>query len=114
MQRPPLNVRPAWWLKPVNALLAPFGGRFGEEGSFDAALRAASSASGLPWIPDEPFLADMRVLHDAWQAVPDLTPVGRFALWNEIRRRLETRLRMLHLLDAHPVDRPVFLTSSSS
>ncbi|WP_306366805.1 sulfotransferase [Nocardiopsis sp. CC223A] len=116
MERPSESVRPVWWLEPVNALLAPFAGRFGDGGSFDAALRAASSRSGLPWLPDEPFLADMRFLHEAWQAVPDLTPVGRFALQSEIRRRLETRLRMLHLLDARPevaaepVDRPVFIT----
>ncbi|MFL1381017.1 sulfotransferase family protein [Nocardiopsis protaetiae] len=116
MERPPANVRPAWWLKPVNGLLAPFEGRFGGEGSFDAALRAASSRSGLPWPPDEPFLSGMKVLHDAWQAAPDLTPLGRFSLQTEIRRRLERRLRMLHLLDARPeiaaqtVDRPVFIT----
>ncbi|MFY7066528.1 sulfotransferase family protein [Nocardiopsis changdeensis] len=116
MERPSQSVRPAWWLEPVNALLAPFEGRSGDGGSFDAALRAASSRSGLPRLPDEPFLSDLKVLHDAWQTSPDLTPVGRFALRSEIRRRLETRLRMLHLLDARPevaaetVDRPVFIT----
>ncbi|PDP85883.1 sulfotransferase family protein [Glycomyces fuscus] len=112
-----MNVRQAWWLNPVNALLDPLGKRFGAfEGTFDAMLREASARSGLPWPSDEPFLSEMRVLHDAWQAVPGLTPVGRIGLRSEIRRRLETRLRMLHLLDANPgvaaqpVERPVFIT----
>ncbi|MFC9087698.1 MULTISPECIES: sulfotransferase family protein [Nocardiopsis] len=112
-----MNVRQAWWLNPVNALLDPLGKRFGASGgTFDAMLREASARSGLPWPSDEPFLSEMRVLHDAWQAVPGLTPVGRIGLRSEIRRRLETRLRMLHLLDANPgvaaqpVERPVFIT----
>ncbi|MGW9351096.1 sulfotransferase family protein [Nocardiopsis flavescens] len=116
MDRPPAHVRPAWWLKPVNALLSPFGGRSGAAESFDATLRAASTRSGLPWPSDEPFLSELRFLHDSWEAAPDLTPVGRFSLRTEIGRRLERRLRMLHLLDARPevaagaVDRPVFIT----
>lgn len=112
-----MNVYPAWWMSPVNALLTPWEKVSGTaEEAFDAALRAASSRSGLAWPSDETFLSDMRVLSDAWNAVPGLTPIGRISLRSEIRRRLETRLRMLHLLDAHPevadepVDRPVFIT----
>ncbi|WP_017569493.1 sulfotransferase family protein [Nocardiopsis halotolerans] len=112
-----MNVQHAWWLNPVNTLLGPFGRWLGaSEGTFDAMLREVSSRSGLPWPSDETFLADTRVLHDAWQAVPGLTPVGRISVRGEIRRRLETRLRMLHLLDANPevaaepVERPVFIT----
>ncbi|MFD3685651.1 sulfotransferase family protein [Nocardiopsis sp. NPDC058631] len=113
-----MNVHHAWWVNPVNALMDPFERRFGAaaEEVFDDALRAASFRSGLPWPSDEPFLSGIRVLSDAWQAVPGVTPLGRIGLRSEIRRRLETRLRMLHLLDANPeveeepVDRPVFIT----
>ncbi|OLT29606.1 hypothetical protein BJF83_10695 [Nocardiopsis sp. CNR-923] len=105
-------------MHPVNALIAPAAGRRprSPERSFEAAMRAASRTSGLPWLTDEPFLSDLRVLHDAWHEVPDLTPIGRIAVQAEIRRHLATRLRMLHLLDVHPevaeepIDRPVVIT----
>ncbi|MCY9784074.1 sulfotransferase [Nocardiopsis sp. EMB25] len=113
-----MNVRPTWWVHPVNTLIAPVAGRrpHPAERSFDAATRAAAQRTGLTWPVDEPFLSDLRVLHEAWHAVPDLTPIGRVSVQAEIRRRLETRLRMLHLLDVHPevadepIDRPVFIT----
>ncbi|CAL9424974.1 sulfotransferase family protein [Nocardiopsis dassonvillei] len=112
-----MNVHHPWWMNPVNTLLRPFDNSLGAaEGAFDAMLAEASASSGLPWPSDEPFLSDTRVLHDAWQAVPGVTPIGRIGLRGEVRRRLETRLRMLHLLDANPevaaqpVERPVFIT----
>ena len=116
MKRPSEGVRPAWWLDPVNVLLSPCAGRSGGEGSFDALLRAVSSRSGLPWLPDDAFLSDMRFLHESWQSAPGLTPAGGLAFQSEVRRRLDTRLRMLHLLDVHlevtaqTIDRPVFIT----
>ncbi|GAB2493170.1 sulfotransferase family protein [Nocardiopsis aegyptia] len=113
-----MNARPAWWVAPVNALLTPVTrSRFRDPArAFEAAERAASDRSGLPWPKDREFRSELRFLSDAWLSAPGITPLGRLSVQNEVERRLETRLRLLHLFDARPetadqvVDRPVFIT----
>ncbi|WP_304451722.1 sulfotransferase [Nocardiopsis sp. YSL2] len=113
-----MNARPAWWVAPVNTLLAPATrSRFRDPArAFEAAERAAAHRSGLPWPADREFRSEMRFLSDAWLSAPGITSLGRLSVQNEVERRLETRLRLLHLFDARPevadqvVDRPVFIT----
>ncbi|WP_233570806.1 sulfotransferase [Nocardiopsis sp. Huas11] len=113
-----MNARPAWWVAPVNTVLRPtVGSRSRDPGrAFEAAERAAADRSGLPWPADREYLSETRFLSDAWLSVPGITPLGRLSVQSEVQRRLETRLRLLHLFDARPevadqvVDRPVFIT----
>jgi hypothetical protein len=113
-----VHVRQARWVPAANALLGPVTkARFRDPArAFAAARRAASDRSGLPWPSDREFLSGMRVLSDAWLTAPGLTAIGRLSVVNDVERRLENRLRLLHLFDARPevadqtVDRPVFIT----
>ncbi|WP_231640860.1 sulfotransferase [Nocardiopsis sp. NRRL B-16309] len=113
-----MNARPAWWVAPANTLLTPATrSRFRDPArAFEAAERAAADRSGLPWPRDREFRSRMRFLSDAWLSAPGVTPLGRLSVQNEVERRLETRLRLLHLFEARPevadqvVDRPVFIT----
>ncbi|MFI5844776.1 sulfotransferase family protein [Catenuloplanes sp. NPDC051500] len=105
--------RPASWVGALNAVLGPVSPR----ASIETAQRTASRRTGLPArTDDQVFVDDMRVLADAIRAAPALSPIGRLGTQEELTRRLETRLRMRHLLDqdpsvAHrPVDRPIIIT----
>ncbi|MDR7320634.1 hypothetical protein J2S44_000884 [Catenuloplanes niger] len=97
----------------MNAVLGPVS----PAASMEAAQHAASRRSGLPArADDQSFVDDLRVLCEAIGAAPALSPIGRLGTQEELTRRLETRLRMRHLLDRdpgvaeRPVDRPILVT----
>ncbi|MDP9793082.1 hypothetical protein J2S43_001594 [Catenuloplanes nepalensis] len=97
----------------MNAVLGPVS----RPASIEAAKKAAYRRSGLPPLAgDQAFVDDLRVLCDAIRAAPALSPIGRLGTQQELTRRLETRLRMRHLLDQDPgvaervIERPIFIT----
>jgi hypothetical protein len=109
--------RLAWWLGPVNTLLAPAArrGQRRPEASFGALEARAARRTGLPGRADAEFLADLRVLHDSFLAVRELSFTGLAGVRAELLRHLGNRLRVRAYLDAYPqvasvpVPRPVFV-----
>jgi hypothetical protein len=90
-------------------------GRRRPESSFGALQARAARRTGLSEPADPQFLADMRVLHDSFLAVPELSFMGLAGIRAELARHLSNRLRVRELLRAHPqitsaaVSRPVFV-----
>jgi hypothetical protein len=109
--------RVAWWVGPLNGLMTPAArrGRRRPESSFRALQAQAARRTGLPEPADPHFLADMRVLHTSFLAVPELSFMGLAGIRAELARHLSNRLRVRELLRAHPqitsapVSRPVFV-----
>jgi hypothetical protein len=107
----------AWWLGPVNTLLAPVEWRRpATPVGFARLVRAAAHRTGAADLPPDPAFQDgMRVLYEALLTAP-LTPIGRAGARDEIGRRLANRYGLRRLLDRHPdvaalpVDRPVVVT----
>jgi hypothetical protein len=75
----------------------------------------AARRTGVPEQPDPQFLADLQVLHQSFQAVPELSFMGWYGVRAEVLRHLENRLRLRQCLTAcpeiaaQPVPRPVFV-----
>src|SRR5215472_8148564 len=90
-------------------------GRCRPESSFRALQARAARRTGLPEPVDPQFLADLRVLHAAFLAVPELSFMGLAGIRAELARHLSNRLRVRELLRANPqitsapVLRPVFV-----
>jgi Sulfotransferase family len=109
--------RVAWWVGPVNGLMTPAARRGWRrpESSFRALQARAAARTGLPEPADPQFLADLRVLHAAFLAVPELSFMGLAGINAELARHLSNRLRVRALLRANPqitsapVPRPVFV-----
>jgi hypothetical protein len=107
----------AWWVGPVNGLMTPAArrGRRRPESSFRALQAWAARRTGLPEPADPQFLADLRVLHAAFLAVPELSFMGLAGIRAELARHLSNRLRVRELLRANPqitstaLPRPVFV-----
>ncbi|WP_285686524.1 sulfotransferase [Actinoplanes sp. NBRC 103695] len=100
-----MTVHRAWWVRPLNAVLAPAVG-----GRHERATGTPPTLDGPPGPGD--FAGGMRVLHDALTAAP-LTPIGQCGARSEVRRRLvnEDALRRLPPeVFAQPVDRPIVVT----
>jgi hypothetical protein len=110
--------RVAWWVGPVNGLMAPAAqrGRRRPESSFRALQARAAARTGLAEPADPQFLADLQVLHDSFLAVPDLSFMGLAGIRAELARHLSNCLRVREYLRTHPqiaaapVPRPVFVT----
>jgi hypothetical protein len=111
----------AWWIGPVNGLLAPATRRECRSPgpSFDvleerAARRAGEAERADPEDPD--FAVGLRVLYESFLAVPELSFTGLAGIRSEVSRHLRNRLRVRACLRAHPqitaapVLRPVFVT----
>ena len=109
--------RVAWWVGPVNGLMTPAArrGRRRPESSFRALQARAARRTGLREPADPQFLADLRVLHASFLAVPELSFIGLSGIRAELARHLSNRLRVRELLRANPqitsapVPRPVFV-----
>jgi len=107
----------ARWVGPVNGLMTPAArrGRRRPESSFRALQARAARRTGFPEPADPQFLADLRVLHAAFLAVPELSFMGLAGIRAELARHLSNRLRVRELLRANPqitstpVPRPVFV-----
>ena len=87
--------RLAWWVRPANELVAP-AARWGQRspGSSCGELQAwAARRTGVPEQPDPQFLADLRVLHQWFQTVPELSFTGWYGVRAEVLRHLENRVR---------------------
>src|SRR5215831_8298635 len=90
-------------------------GRHRPESSFRALQARAARRTGLPEPADPQFLADLRVLHASFLAVPELSFIGLSGIRAELARHLSNRLRVRELLRANPqiasapVPRPVFV-----
>jgi hypothetical protein len=90
-------------------------GRRRPESSFRALQERAARRTGLPEPADPQFLADLRVLHASFLAVPELSFIGLAGIRAELARHLSNRLRVSELLRANPqiattpVPRPVFV-----
>src|SRR5689334_10737401 len=99
-----MGPKPAWWVRPTNAVLRPMVGvKFrSASASFDALVLAACRKAGLPSLPDADFVDGIRRVHDAFHDAEHLTPIGRLGVQDELVRRLESRIRLLHLLRQHP------------
>lgn len=108
----------AWWVGPVNGLMAPATQRVRRrpESSFGALQARAATRTGLPEPADPQFVADLQVLHDSFLAVPELSFIGLAGIRAELARQLSNFLRVREYLRAHPqiaaapVPRPVFVT----
>ena len=109
--------RLAWWVRPANVLMAP-AARWGQRStrsSFGELRWRAARRAGVPEQPDPQFLADLQVLHQSFQAVPELSFMGWYGVRAELLRHLENRLRLRQCLAARPeiaaqpVPRPVFV-----
>ena len=114
----------AWWVGPVNGLLAPATRRgCRSPGPSFAALeeRAARRArvaerAGPPDPAEAEFVDDLRVLHDSFLAARDLSFIGLFGARLEVFRHLRNWLRVRASLRTHaeiaaaPVRQPVFVT----
>ena len=109
--------RLAWWVRPANVLLAPaaWWGRRSPSSSFSQLRARAARRTGVPEQPDPQFLTDLRVLHQSFQAVPELSFMGWYGVRAELLRHLENQLRLGQRLTAcpqiaaQPVPRPVFV-----
>jgi sulfotransferase family protein len=107
----------AWWVGPVNGLMtsAARRGRRRPESSFRALQARTARRTGLPEPADPQFLADLRVLHAAFLAVPELSFMGLAGIRAELARHLSNRLWVRELLRANPqitstaLPRPVFV-----
>jgi hypothetical protein len=68
----------AWWLRPVNAMLLPVEQvrRRSASAAFAEIERAAARRAGSLATRDPQFHAGMRVLHDAFHAATEVTPIG--------------------------------------
>ncbi len=110
--------RPAWWVRPANAVLLPAQRARSRPAAtaFAELQRAAVRRAGTSVPADPDFHAGMRVLHDAFQAAAEVTPIGRLGMRAELTRRLANHHGLRDLLARHPevsrisVDRPVFVT----
>jgi hypothetical protein len=109
--------RLAWWVSPANELMAP-AARWSQRStrsSFGELRARAARRAGVPEQPDPQFLADLQVLHQSFQAVPELSFLGWYGVRAELLRHLENRLRLRQCLAAcpqiaaQPVPRPVFV-----
>ncbi len=111
----------AWWIGPVNGLLAPVTRReCRSPGPSFAVLeeRAARRAGEAERADPEglEFAAGLRVLYESFLAVPELSFTGLAGIRSEVSRHLRNRLRVRARLRAHPeitaapVVRPVFVT----
>src|SRR5260370_188569 len=91
------------------------GGQGRTESSFRALEAGGARRTGLPEPTDPQFLADLRVLHASFLAVPELSFMGLAGILAELGRHLRNRLRVRELLRANPqitsapVPRPVFV-----
>jgi hypothetical protein len=107
--------RLAWWVRPVNTLMAPavWRGRRRPGPSFGALAERAARRAGLPGPAeaDAEFVADLRVPHESFLAVRDLSFIGLAGIRAELLRHLGNRLRVRAYLQiaAAPVPRPVFV-----
>ncbi len=116
-EAPVASGRVAWWVGPVNGLMIPAArrGQRRPESSFRALQARAARRTGLPEPADPQFLADLRVLHASFLAVPELSFTGLAGILAELARHLRNRLRVRELLRASPqitsapVPRPVFV-----
>jgi sulfotransferase family protein len=111
----------AWWVGPVNGLLAPATRRGcrSPERSFAALEERAARRAGVAG-PVEPaeaeFAADLRVLYESFLAARELSFSGLFGARLEVFRHLRNGLRVRALVRAHPeiaeapVRQPVFVT----
>jgi Sulfotransferase family len=105
----------ARWVPAANRLLEPGvrRARHASAGSFDALQARAARRSGVAEPADPGFLADLRVLHDSFMAVPELSFMGLISVRTELLRHLRNWLRVREFLRAHPqvaevpVQRPV-------
>jgi Sulfotransferase family len=111
------NGRVAWWVGPVNELMAAAArrGRGRPESSFRVLQARAAARTGLPEEADPQFLADLRVLHASFVTVPELSFIGLAGIRAELLRHLCNRLRVRQYLRARPdiaaapVPEPVFV-----
>ncbi len=77
--------------------------------------RWVPAVNGLREPADPRFLADLRVLHDSFMSVPELSFMGLASVRVELRRHLGNWLSMREYLRAYPqiasvpVERPVFV-----
>lgn len=109
--------RVARWVPAVNAMLDPAARRARRRsaGSFDALRERAAKRSGVAQPADPGFLADLRVLHDSFLAVPELSFMGLVSVRTELVRHMRNWLRVREYLRVHPeaartpVLRPVFV-----
>jgi len=109
--------RVAWWVRPVNGLMAPAArrGRRRPGSSFGALQARADARTGLPGQADPQFLADLQVLHASFLAVPELSFMGLAGIRAELVRHLSNRLLVSEYLRANPqitaapVPQPVFV-----
>lgn len=88
--------RLAWWVRPVNTLMAPAArrGRRRPGPSFSALEARAARRTGVPERADPEFRADLRVLHESFLAVQDLSFIGLAGVRAELLRHLSNRLRV--------------------
>ncbi len=114
----------AWWVGPVNGLLAPATRRgCRSPGPSFAALeeraarRAGVTGQAGPADPQEAeFAGDLRVLYESFLAARELSFSGLFGARLEVFRHLRNGLRVRALMRAHPeiakapVRQPVFVT----
>jgi hypothetical protein len=108
--------RPAWWMGAVNGLMAPVTRSGLRPGwSFCALEARASRRAGTPGLADPEFLADLRVLHEAFLGVRELSFTGLAGLRAELLRHMVNRIRVRRYLAvnpqaaAAPVRQPVFV-----
>src|SRR5260370_11124866 len=103
-EAPVASGRVAWWVGPVNGLMIPAArrGQRRPESSFRALQARAARRTGLPEPADPQFLADLRVLHASFLAVPELSFTGLAGILPELPRHLRNPLRVRELLRATP------------
>lgn len=110
--------RRAWWVGPTNVLLLPAERARSRSAAaaFAGLQRAAVRRAGTCLPPDPEFHAGMRVLHDAFHAAVEVTPIGRLGMRAELTRRMANHHGLRDLFDRHPevgrvpVTGPVFVT----
>ncbi|THV30089.1 sulfotransferase [Glycomyces paridis] len=100
----------------VNLALAPFaGGRRRPEAAWRKAADAAAARAGRPLGDDRAFADEQGFLLSCLAAAGGVTPLGWTAAATEAKTRLENRLRISALVEAHPeipdgeIRRPVFV-----
>jgi hypothetical protein len=95
-------------LHPAARLMNRFGSVLESTGIYlipmqlDSMIRAAERETGLHDWGDEQYLADMQVLFRSVTENPQMSTLGRYALWDELRKRLRIRLKIIHLHKQHP------------
>ena len=96
--------RLAWWVRPANELTAPAvrWSKRSPRSSFSELRARAVWRTGVPEQPDAQFLADLRVLHQSFLAVPELSLMGWHGVRAVLLRHLENRLRLRRWLAACP------------